>query len=182
MTALIDSAAAYADCGPGHTATYSDVESIYVEREGVAEPHFTMMVTRRGEIYFTGRWKAPILGEYDGFDGSALFDDLLQILRKHDFYSMQLKPMPESTPGPDGIIGRVTLDGPDDRVALQRCGVVTKIETIGANDGVFQAYFDDPQTRVFVEFVNELQDPVFAWHWQKERAEARPTPTVSTKP
>jgi hypothetical protein len=56
-----------------------------------------------------------------------------------------------------------------------------KIETYGMNDSLFLANDpDDPQTKSFVELVDALQAPIFAWPWQKEHRE--PTSASSPSP
>src|ERR1700694_3120177 len=75
---------ALAECGPGRTASYSDVDSIYVERLQAGGPNFELLVTRRGDVSFVGRRRVPEVGTYDGDDGSALFEKLVTIIEKHD--------------------------------------------------------------------------------------------------
>jgi hypothetical protein len=182
LLATSANSAALAECGHGHSPSYSDVESIYVERLQAGGPNFKAIVTRPGDVLFIGRKSVPNVGMYDGVDGSALFDELLAIIEKRDFYSMQLNQYAPAKPLPEGIM-RITVDGPDDHVAVLRCGVVTKIETYGGSDSIFLANdLDDTQTKSFVDFVEALQAPILAWPWQKEHRESRPAPTASTQP
>jgi hypothetical protein len=180
---LSTNAIAMAKCGPGLNPSYSDVESIYVERLQTDGPNYKLLITRPGEVLFIGRRLVPDVGTYDGDDGSALFEKLVAIIEKRDFYSMQLEPYASATPLPKGIIARTIVDGPDDHVAVLRCGVVTKVETYGGSDSVFLANDpDNPQTKSFVDFVDALQAPILAWPWRKEHRELRPTPTASAPP
>jgi hypothetical protein len=180
---LSTNAVALAKCAPGLNPSYSDVESIYVERLQTGGPNYKLLVTRPGEVLFIGRRLVPNVGTYDGDDGSALFDKLVAIIEMREFYSMQLQPYASATPLPKGIIARTIVDGPDDHVAVLRCGVVTKIETYGESDSVFLANDpDNPQTKSFVDLVDALQAPILAWPWRKEHRELRPTPTASTAP
>jgi hypothetical protein len=186
LLATSANSAALAECGHGHSPSYSDVESIYVERLQAGGPNFKAIVTRPGDVLFIGRKSVPNVGMYDGADGSPLFDELLAIIEKREFYSMQLNqydPAKPSKPLPEGTIARIITDGPDDHVAVLRCGVVTKIETYGGSDSVFLANdVDDPQTKSFVDFVDDLQGPILAWPWQKERRVSHPAPAASTQP
>jgi hypothetical protein len=183
LLTLSTTGVALAECGSGHTPSYSDVESIYVERLQAGGPNYKLLVTRPGEVLFIGRRHVPDFGTYSGDDGSALFKKLAAIIVKRDFYSMQLQPHAAASPLPKGIIARFWVDGPDDHVAVLRCGVLTTIETYGGSDSVFLANDpDDPQVRSFVEFVDALQAPILAWPWLKERRELRPAPAASTTP
>ena len=174
---------ALADCGRGRIASYSDVESIYVERLQEGGPDFKALVTRSGDVLFIGRRHVRDAGTYDVADGLDLFEKLAAIIEKRDFYSMQLRPYASATPLPKGIIGRTIVDGPDDHVAVLRCGVLTKIETYGGSDSVFLANDpDDPQTKSFIDLVDALQAPILAWPWQKEHRVLRPTPAASAFP
>jgi hypothetical protein len=172
---------ALAECGPGRVATYADVESIYVERRPVAGPNYKTLVTRRGEVLYIGRRHVPDIGTFDGDDGSALFEQLVAILKARDFYAMQLRSSALTTPVPKASGQTVWVDGPDDHVALLRCGVSTKVETHGMNDSFFLSNNpDDPQTKLFVELVDALQVPILKWPWRKEHLDLHPTPHASS--
>ena len=172
---------ALADCGTPNRATYLDVRSIFVERRGGEQPDFRFLVTQDGQAYFNARVGAPVRGEYSGWGASLLFRKLLATLENKSFYQLQLRPDPFPSKGWKTIT--IRTDGPEDHVALVRCGVETRLETSGDGGSVFSADPNDSRTRRFIDLVDALQSQIFAWPWAREQhlAPERPQPSATPR-
>lgn len=148
----------------GRAAGYDDVTSVYVRRDGVNGPHYRFWVSRN-VIFFSGRSRTPVVGNYETSDGVRLFSQLVTTLRDGRFYSIRLHETPVQY-----------IDGPFDTVAVMRCGVVTGLGTAGVSGLPFEADLHDAQTDRLIELVDALQSRVFAWPSSTERLE--PTPSA----
>jgi hypothetical protein len=159
---------ALANCSAGRAPDYSDITSVYVRRNGIGSPHYRFEVSHNGVMFFSGRSRTPIVGNYDASDGARMFSKVVGTLRDWDFYSMRLHESPV-----------LYIDGPFDTVAAMRCGVVTGVGTLGVAGLPFEADLHDGQTERFIKFVDALQNSIFAWPWSTERLEPTPSPSPS---
>jgi hypothetical protein len=158
-----------ASCEPGASPTYDDVTGIAVRSCG-NEFSYEGWTLSNGFVYFSGKYGAPVKGYYDGKDGKPLFTQLLNALRAEDFVAIRLKPSP--TP---------YFGGPCETIEIMRCGVATAVGTKGGGLLPFLPILKDPQIIRFEELFDKLQTSIFAWPWQKEHLEVKPTPNPTLK-
>ncbi|HEY1682474.1 MAG TPA: hypothetical protein VGF98_12600 [Candidatus Tumulicola sp.] len=160
-----------ASCEPGGTPTYDDISGIAVRRGcGTDRFHYLAWARNDGLIFFAAKSETPVKGYYDGRDGRPLFVRLRQTLRDEDFLAVRLKPSPT-----------VYFDGPCQTVEIMRCGVVIAVGGLSPGILPFEADTSDPQIRRFEAIVDKLQASIFAWPWQNEHPEVKPSPSPTPK-
>ena len=161
----------WASCFPRSTPSYTDIESIYLERSGVGEPHFTALATKDGQAFLDSSKGSPRIGKFKTDRAKSLFAGLLQVVRKYDYFNLRLQSYQKALSS-----GTFTIehDGPDDHVAVLRCGVVTKLETKGTHDNVFLEDFKDPNRPLFLSLVESLQAQFMDWVWPTDLQKMKP--------
>jgi|GEM_PF-6491769 len=167
--AAVSMATALADCRPHDALPYGDVESIFVERSAMGEPHYDFIVDRQGRLYFSAVSGTPVVGTFQEASKTApLFRDLNQILRSADFFSIRLKPYSDTL----SKAGTITVrsDGPVDQISVLRCGVLTTVATNGGKTSFFLAEFRDAGRAQLLRLVEKLQRRIFAWNFRFRHA------------
>ena len=153
-----------ASCDAGAPPSYDDVTYVSFAQFSLVEqsyPSFkfeaTLNKNARGgptaDYRLDARNIAKFHGNYGAANSAKSFYDVLAILRAHHFFAMRFH-----TPN------AYYLDGPEDAIAVSRCGVTTTIATTpyGA-----EVDLDDIQGRAFVKLESDLRNAIVSDQWNK---------------
>ncbi|MBV9271506.1 MAG: hypothetical protein JO165_10445 [Candidatus Eremiobacteraeota bacterium] len=133
---------ARADCTIGKTMQYSDIEAIRYVRSACYGTctNYEVLYSRLGN-YYVGRDHVKKLGTYQGID-SAPLKDATALLRQQRFFEFHFEPI-------------MVTDVPHYIVAVQRCGVTTKLD--------WPAYSRNPKIERLFDSLDNITNRV-DWH------------------
>lgn len=180
--------AARASCAPDGTPDASDITYVHVRQYPFPvprEPAFDVAVLRRTVLRPNGdalhgtsarlialRTEPVPRGNYVlAGDAAALLRDLAATLERADYTTIRFSPAT-----------RMLLEGPNDTVTVQRCGVTTIIST--NPDPLVAQTYSDANGKRFLDLVDAIDAIVSAQNWVPEPPPipARPVPLPSATP
>jgi hypothetical protein len=155
--------AAVASCAPGSQPSYDDITYVkFVEYSlvGNQRPAFTFTASRwlykripPNTYASLEKLKvSPAATPVPAANAANAMAAVVDVLRTHDFFAMKLTPMPATR-----------LDGPEDSITVERCGVSTTLSTIPKTDEV---NLNDAQAKAFFALEDDLRTAIFAQQWE----------------
>jgi hypothetical protein len=154
-----------AACVYGSPPSYEDITTVSVGQYslvGQSHPSFqykgylTPRSTdpkKRAAATLTATRAVKFNGNFVAADPERSFHDIVATLERNHFFDLRLSPAPETT---------FYLDGPEDRITVQRCGVTTTLGTVASGG---QVNLNDAQGKAFVSLEGDLRNIIFSQKW-----------------
>ena len=152
---------ASASCAAGATPSWDDVSSVEIVQFSLVGGRPAYRFSARRYLYARSgpatyaslsKGRASASGAaMRAADPATVLAAVVHVLQRHDFFAMHLQPTQN-----------LYLDGPEDTIAVYRCGVETAISTIGKSD---ELEMSGPQAQAFFALEDELRATIFAQTW-----------------
>lgn len=156
---------ASASCAAGAKPSYDDVTYLKIVQYSLVggRPAYTFSARRyvyaRGgpatyASLLNGRTNASAAA-MRAADPNGAFAAVVHVLQRHDFFDMHLQPTQDRY-----------LDGPEDTIAVGRCGVETALSTIAQSD---ELDMSGPQAQALFALEDDLRAAIMAQTWVPQR-------------
>lgn len=154
---------ASASCVAGAPPAYEDIRYVDVSQSSLTGPLHPWFkyeallvpahgsVPARADVSLSAKRAVKFLGDFEAAAPLRTFADVVSVLKADDFFAMQL------TPTTEGYI-----DGPEDSVTVDRCGITWGLGTTGSGGFVM---LNDTQGRAFFKLEDDLRNAIFSAQW-----------------